>query len=224
MKDKFEQIIKHIPALTLICYICGFVIFKSFLLQYGIIDTDILNIRYLEAGILYLLIVPFILFTPFITNRKLGLLGSICTALLAFSMYSNGISTLDLSYIWKAYLAVIMINAYAFFIWKKHATDKKNNLYDLTESPLLLFGLAITSLITFSIYFERINSNMGGGKNYSKVLILKDKYDNLIKTDSILQTDTLIIIYENDDYIYFKDCKNTKSINKTLVIGEIFIK
>lgn len=87
MNDKVEQYLKYLPVATLICYFFGFIIFKSFLLQNGIVETEIVNLRYLQAGICFLLVAPFIIATPFITNRKLNYFGSISTALFAFFIY-----------------------------------------------------------------------------------------------------------------------------------------
>lgn len=224
MKNKIEEILKYFPAITAVCYICGFIIFKSFLLKNGIVETDILNVRFIEAGIFYLVIAPFILATPFITNRNPGYLGSIFTALFAFIIYNSLIGPQDLNFLWKAYLIVILYNSFAYLIWHKYSLEKQRKVFDLTESPLFFFAIIISSLAIFSIYYKDIKSNFGGGQNYKKVLILKERQYNLIKTDTLMRTDTLIIIYENKDFIYYKEKENTKSIRKDIVIGEIFIK
>jgi len=224
MKEKLEYILKLIQAISLVCYFCGFVIYKSFLFQYGIIETDIINVRFLEAGILYLVIAPFIIATQYITNRKLGYLGSVFTSLFAFMMYNNLVGTFDLNYTWKAYLIVIGLSSWAFLIWGINSSETKKKLFDLTESPLFFFILIIASLTLFSTYFKEIKPNLGGGKSYSKVLILKERHDNLIKTDSLMRTDTLNIIYENKNFVYYIDKKVAKSINKEFIGGEIYIK
>jgi hypothetical protein len=224
MKEKVEQILKFTPVITLICYICGFIIYNTFLLQYGIIDTNIFNLKFIEAGILYLLIAPFILATPLITNKKMSFLGSIFTSLFAFMIYNNLFGNSDLRFIWKAYLVVIGFNSLSYIIIKIHRDDIKMNLYDLTETPLLFFMFFILSLLLFSTYFKEVKVNFGGGKNYKKVLILNEKKDNLIKTDSLFHTDTLSIIYENNDFIYYKKSNSVMSLRKEIVEGEIIIK
>ena len=65
---------------------------------------------------------------------------------------------------------------------------------------------------------------MGGGKKYKKILILNDKQENIIFTDSLMRTDTLTVIYESGDFIYFEDNNSIKSIRKVLINGEISIK
>ena len=79
-------------------------------------------------------------------------------------------------------------------------------------------------MTAFGIYFKEIKSNFGGGKSYQKVIVLEKKQDNLIKTDSLLRSDTLTIIYENAEFVYYKDKANTKSIRKDLILGELLLK
>jgi hypothetical protein len=74
------------------------------------------------------------------------------------------------------------------------------------------------------LYFKQIRPNFGGGYIYHKVLILKDKRDNIIKTDSLNHSDTLDVIYENNDFIYIKYLKSSKSIRRELIDCEIFIR
>jgi hypothetical protein len=224
MKEKTDNIVKFIPAATLLCYICGFVIIKSFLFQFGIVETEILNVRFIEAGILYLMIAPFVLATPLITNKKFGYFGSAAIALFAFVVFDNLIGIYVLSYKWKAYLIVILLNIIAYTIWTKHVTDSKRKIFDLSETPLFFVSVIISSLILFGFYYKEIKNTIGGGESYRKILIINSKNDNIIKTDSLCKTDTLIIIYENSDFIYYKDHLSTKSIRKDFVAGEIMIK
>ncbi len=51
MKDRLESISKLVPALTLLCYVCGFVVYNTHLGHYGIIDVEIFNLRYIVAGL-----------------------------------------------------------------------------------------------------------------------------------------------------------------------------
>lgn len=222
--DKFEHLIKLIPALTVLCYICGFIVYKSFLLSFGIVETEIINLKFLEAGLLYLIIAPFILFTPLMTPKKVGYINSIAIALLVFIIYNNCFGSQELDFLWKASLYVIGLNSLAFVAWKFFKHEIIYEKFDLTESPLIFAPLVIVSFWLFSIYFKEIRPNFGGGKGYNKVLILKEKKDNLIKTDSLNRTDTLNIIYENDHFLYFKYLNTTKSLQKDLIEGEIFCK
>lgn len=222
--EKIEEILKYTPAITLVIYICGFIILRTHLSQFGIIETSIVNTRYIEAGILYLLLAPFVLATNLTTNRKRGLIGSLFASVFAFMIFNLMFCNLN----WKAEglgcLGVIALTSlsYVFFFWE--VADGKINLKDWTEGPLRFFMLLILSLLLFSLYFKQIRPNFGGGSIYHKVLILKDKRDNLIKTDSLKHSDTLDIIYENNEFIYIKYLKSSKSIRKDLIEGEIYIK
>ena len=131
------------------CYICGFVIYKSFLLHNGIVETEILNVRYIEAGIFYLIIAPFILTTPLVTNRNLGYFGSIFTALFAFFFFNSILGSQDLNYVWKACLVVLVLNSVSFIIWRKFSDEKKAKIFDLSESPLLFFSDRLNFLDSF---------------------------------------------------------------------------
>lgn len=222
--EKFEGLFRYIPAITLFCYICGFVIYKSFLLHYGIFEADIVNVKYIEAGILYLIIAPFILTTQLITNKSLSFFQSISTAIFAFIVFNSLFGPQDFKFLWKAFLVVITLNASSYLVWHVFKSEQKNKIFDLTESPIIFFMLVITSLTFFSLYFKEIKTNLGGGKTYKKILILNDKQENIIYTDSLKKTDTLTIIYESNDFIYFKDNNCTKSIRKDLISGEISIK
>src|SRR5664279_5426557 len=86
--EKIEQVLKFTPAITLVIYVCGFIVFRTHLSQFGIIETSIINTRYIEAGILYLLLAPFVLATNFTTNWKRGLVGSIFASVFAFMMFN----------------------------------------------------------------------------------------------------------------------------------------
>lgn len=222
--EKIEEILKYTPAISLIIYICGFIVFRTHLSQFGIIETSIVNTRYIEAGILYLILAPFVLATNFTTNRKRGLIGSIFAAFFAFMIFN--LLFCNLSWIAEGLgvLGVIALTSasYVFFYWE--GADIKINRKDLTEGPLRFFMLFILSLVLFGLYFKQIRPNFGGGSIYHKVLILKDKRDNIIKTDSLNHSDTLDVIYENNEFIYIKYLKSSKSIRKELIEGEIYIR
>ena len=132
--DKLEKLLKHIPTITLICYICGFVIYKSFLLSYGIHEAEILNVKYIEAGLLYLVMAPFILTTHLITNKKLNYWASIATASFAFFILNSLFGSLEICFVVIALLIVIALNSYAYFIFYKYKAEKKTKLSDLTFS------------------------------------------------------------------------------------------
>ena len=100
----------------------------------------------------------------------------------------------------------------------------KTGKLDFGEIILRVFVFFIISLLLFGSYFREIGSNFGGGKPYKKVLVLKEKKDYLLKTDSLFKTDTLNILYENDVYFYFKAGNITKCVKKDLIDGEIMIK
>ena len=102
--------------------------------------------------------------------------------------------------------------------------DTKKDHFDLTEKPLMILLSVIISIGMFSLYYKEIRSNFGGGQTYQKVLILKEKKENIIHTDSLFHTDTLTIIYENNDFIYFSKSNSILSLRKELVEGEILVK
>ena len=222
--EKIEQVLKFTPAITLVIYVCGFIVFRTHLSQFGIIETSIINTRYIEAGILYLLLAPFVLATNFTTNWKRGLVGSIFASVFAFMMFNFMFCNLS----WKpegfGLLGVIFLTSASYVCNFWEVEDRKINRLDLTEGPLRFFMLIILSLVLFGLYFKQIKPNFGGGYIYHKVLILKDKRDNLIKTDSLKYTDTLDVIYENNEFIYIKYLKSSKSIRKDLIEGEIYVK
>jgi len=222
--EKLEQILKFTPAITLVIYVSGFIVFRTHLSQFGIIETSIINTRYIEAGILYLLLVPFVLATNFTTNWKRGLIGSLFASIFAFMIFN--LMFCNLSWIAEGFglLGVIFLTSASYVCAFWEVGDKKINRKDLTEGPLRFFMLFILSLILFGLYFKQIRPNFGGGSIYHKVLILKEKKDNLIKTDSLKYTDTLDVIYENNEFIYIKYLKSSKSIRKDLIEGEIYVK
>lgn len=113
---------------------------------------------------------------------------------------------------------------FLYFYWYQGKIEFNNNKFDLTDIPLLFFVLIVISLFSFSFYFNNISANLGGPQKYKKVLYLKEKEDFLIKTDPNQKTDTLTIIYENNEYIYFKENSNLKSIKRDYIAGEILIK
>ena len=86
--EKVEQVLKFTPAITLVIYVCGFIVFRTHLSQFGIIETSIINTRYIEAGILYLLLAPFVLAPNLTTNWKRGLIGSLFASIFAFMMFN----------------------------------------------------------------------------------------------------------------------------------------
>jgi len=226
MKTKLELILKFIPAITLVCYICGFVIYKSYLLRYGIIDSNIINIRFLEAGILYLIIAPFVLATTYILNINVSLRGylfSIFSAIFFFFMYNSIFCPSNLDFLWKGPIAIIILNTMAYFARYAFIDSKKKTRKDFIDGSVIYFAVIMTSLFTFSHYYSEVSVNLGGGKPYMKAFILKEKKDNLIRTDSLNKTDTLTVIYENNDCVYFRDKSFIKSIRKELIEGEICI-
>jgi len=224
MTDKLEKILKYIPALILICYMCGFVIFNTHLMSLGIFDTNILNIRFIEAGILFLLLAPLILATTYFFPIKINLLGSITTAIFAFIMYNNALGTQDYSFLWKAAIVIVVYNTFTYLVRYVFLENQKKKVSNTLDGYLIYSVLIISSMYCFSFYFNEMPLNIGGGKNYKEVLILKEKRDNILHTDSLNQSDTLTIVYETEQFVYFKSNKSIKSIRKDLIIGEICIK
>jgi hypothetical protein len=221
---KTESILKYIPALTLLCYIIGFVVYNSFLLQYGIVDTNILNVRYIQAGILYMLFAPFVLLTSVIAQRKLNYPGSLATAIFGFIVLNSVLGNSDWNYLWKPLIAIVVLNSFSFLTTKWHKSDLDKNDFDLTEAPIQFGVLVIISLLLFSFYYKEIRNNFGGGKIYRKVLVLKEARSQILKTDSLFHSDTLQIPYENSEFIYFLNGKNVVGLKKELLIGEFLVK
>ena len=102
--------------------------------------------------------------------------------------------------------------------------DSKTGKFDLAEGSLQYAVLVLASLLLFSVYFKRIKSNFGGGNPYSKILILKERKGFLIKTDSLLHTDAMKIVYEDIEFICFERTDSIMSSRKEFIAGEILFK
>ncbi|MBL7937433.1 MAG: hypothetical protein JNM51_16625 [Bacteroidia bacterium] len=226
MKEKLENISKLVPALTLLCYISGFVIYNTHLAQFGIIDVEIFNLRYIVAGLNFLFFSAFILGTVYLWPlefyktllRKLFWIALNTT--IAFTLYIIFFYPLNTNV--KIFQSYAILIAMTLLIHICVESIKKNG-FRLSDAPFWIFSLGMGSLFLFGLSFKQIKMNIGGGQLYRKVLILEGPVKGLINVDNNFMTDTLYIIHENEKQIYFYNYGKVCCIKKDKVVGEIIV-
>lgn len=233
--DKFSPLLKYIPALVGLSYICGFIVMNTHLLKYGIVDFDILNIRYINAGALYLIWFFFtvasiysIVKPPFKNRSEIFIriytfITCIVVQSIIYTIYSLffcveiSSENFYLTFIVFAFYSVILPTPLRHLAYEK----KMGWIEILLFSLLICFG----SMYTFgkSLY-GNIKLEVGGGEFYKNIFIVEDKAFQLLPMCDNNFTDTLTVIYEDSEDVYFFDDEKVFSLKEKYVIGKISIK
>lgn len=227
MKDKLENVSKLIPALTLLCYISGFVIYNTHLWHYGIIDVELFNLRYIVAGLNFTFFTLFIFGTAYLwplhlyTSLFKRLLWVSVNASISFTFYFIFFYPTDTTLqVLPSYLLVVFMTNLAYICIE---SIKQKGIH-LSDIPLWVFSLVISSLFIFGLTYKHIKKNVGGGQLYKKILILEKPINGFLSVNKSLMTDTLFIIHENEKEIFFYNIGKVCSLKKSLILGEIMIK
>lgn len=233
--DKFSPLLKFIPALVGLCYICGFIVMNTHLLKYGIVDFEILNIRYINAGALYLIwffftvaVIYSFVKLPFknrsaIFIRIFTFITCIVAQTMIYTIYSFSFfvdttsNSFYLNFIGLAFYSVILPIPLRDLARKK----KMDWITILFFSLLICFG----SMYTFGkIHYGNIKLEVGGGEFYKNIFFVEDKAFQLLPMCDSSFTDTLTVVYENGEDVYFIDNEKVFSLKERYVIGKISFK
>lgn len=224
--SKLEIVSKIVPALTLLCYICGFLVYNTHLGYFGIVDVSVFNLNYLVAGLHYLFLV-FLIIAPMhlypikgIHTEKLRILWTLLYVIVIYTFY--------VTFMYPTNTSVLLVKSYSLLICLAFASyvainSVKDNGMHWNDVPYWLFGLGFGSIFIFGLGYKHIKRSIGGGQFYKKILILEKPIKGFISVDESLKTDTLIIVHENEKEIFFYNNNKICSLKKELVEAEIMI-
>jgi hypothetical protein len=94
-KESLKDFSIFLPIVTLIIYIFGYLIISGYLSNYNVVNDDILNLNFLKAGLLFVILLIPILITVYLNYNE---------------------PTDNLIKVFK-YLPILLINIFTYILW-----------------------------------------------------------------------------------------------------------
>lgn len=229
-EEKRIEYLKYLPLLTIIVYASGFIVYNTHLARFGIVEQNILNIRFISSGSLYCLFIA-LFFGPiyYINNtvrikKKNLLIRGIISIFVSGAMFFF-FALFLYENVWNyhtlLFLGIFTFLALIFFWFVKELEEEK---FKWRNIPMYIFSLGIGSMMAFGLNLEHISNSFGGAFPYKNVLIVNEKVKSFMATNNLNKTDTLRIIHENIYDIFILNNDNIQTLKQEDIISRIIIK
>jgi hypothetical protein len=226
-----EFLAKHFTLLSILCYITGFITLNIHLNSYGISESDFLNHKYLIAGIHYLIFISIIIIPKYIKikfnvvtfskffdflNYYLILPSILFTAYSTFILRGN-IETSNLLYFLGG---TLIYNLIYNSIIESYYPKKEEIITEFFTFLFIIFG----TFFIFGNNYKNIKNELGGAELSKKLILTSDSTIFREKFNISFSKDTLNVIYENENELFFEHLNKVYSISKKGIIGTISCK
>lgn len=229
-EEKKTDYLKYLPLLTVIVYASGFIVYNTHLARFGIVEQNILNVRFISSGSLYCFFIVLFFGPIYYINttvqfkKKNLLIRGIISTLVSVAMFLF-FALFFYENIWNyrtlLFLGIFTFLALIFFWFVKEMEEEK---FKWRNIPMYLFSLGIGSMMAFGLNLECISNSFGGAHPYKNVLIVNEKVKSYIPSNSLNKTDTLRIIHENINDIFILNNDNIQTLKQEDIISRIIIK
>lgn len=218
-------------------YIIGYLVVTGYLSNYEVINDDLLNLNFLKAGLVYLIILipPLLIIHPSIYNytelrefnskRIILLLLNLFILLILFVFLSMVIerTALNLKLLFYIIALILIICIVYFLVFKalSWAETKEFNFIHLTAH---LIWICLLSYIFGSHLYGDLPKSFKGGFPDSTYILCKKETINYLNNigfdfDSTNFSDKVVIFYSSNDKLLIKEKNEYYFLSKELFNG-----